>query len=303
LNARLEAVLRRDRWLVAAGLIAVTAVAWVYMAREAREMSLSGVCHCAGMRMSGLDVQAWSVTALVPLFLMWAEMMVAMMLPSATPLILAFAMVNRQRRVQELPYVPTAVFTLGYLAAWVGFSAVAAVGQWVLHSLMLLSSMMMTRSSWLAGGLLIGAGIFQWTPLKHACLKHCRSPLSFLLNDWQEGRKGALMMGLRNGWYCMGCCWLLMALLFVAGVMNLWWVGLITLFVLAEKIAPQTWRLGSLAGVILVVWGILVSTGALAPKVAGSVGKQTQRAQAAKALRRGNDAGADNSKENRKAGI
>ena len=259
-------MLRRDRWLVGAGLVGISAVAWAYMAHEAREMSLSGVCHCAGMKMSGPDLQPWSVSALVPLFLMWAEMMVAMMLPSATPMILAFAMVNRQRQEQELPYVSTAVFTLGYLVVWVGFSAVAAVGQWVLHSLTLLSPMMTTCSPWLAGGLLIGAGVFQWTPLKHTCLKHCRSPLSLLLNGWREGRKGALLMGWRNGLYCTGCCWLLMALLFVAGVMNLWWVGLITLFVLAEKVAPQNWRLGALAGVILVFWGILVGIGALSSK-------------------------------------
>jgi len=263
LSAGLESVLRRDRWLVAAGLVCVSAVAWAYMAHEAREMSVSGVCCCAGMRMSGPDVQAWSVTALVPLFLMWAEMMVAMMLPSAAPMILVFAMVNRQRRAQELPYVSTAVFAFGYLAIWVGFSALAALGQWVLHGFVLISPMMTMRNSWLAGALLIGTGIFQWTPLKNACLKHCRSPLSFLLNDWREGRAGALRMGFRNGLYCTGCCWLLMALLFVAGVMNLWWVGLLTLFVLAEKVAPPAWRVGALAGAILVLWGILVTAGAL----------------------------------------
>jgi len=268
LNASLEAVVRRDRWLVGAGLVCISAVAWGYMAHEAREMSVSGVCHCAGMAMSGPDLRPWSMSALLPLFLMWAEMMVAMMLPTAAPMILAFAMVNRQRRQQELPYVPTVVFTLGYLAAWIGFSFVAAVGQWALHSLALLSPMMSTGSPWLGGGLLIGAGLFQWTPLKRACLKYCRSPLSLLLNAWQEGWKGALLMGWRNGLYCTGCCWLLMALLFVAGVMNLWWVGLITLFVLAEKVAPQTWRVGAVGAVILVLWGILVSFGVLAPRAA-----------------------------------
>lgn len=256
-------MLRRDRWIVAAGLAGVSAVAWAYMVHEARDMSVSGVCHCAGMRMSGPDVQPWSASAIVPLFLMWAEMMVAMMLPSAIPMILAFAMVNRQRRMQELPYVPSAVFTLGYLGAWTGFSLVAALAQWVLHGLLLLSPMMITSTSWLAGSLLIGAGIFQWTPLKHACLKHCRSPLSLLLNDWRDGHGGALRMGFRNGLYCTGCCWMLMALLFVAGVMNLWWLGVITLFVLAEKVAPQSWRVGVLAGGILVLWGILVSVGSL----------------------------------------
>jgi predicted metal-binding membrane protein len=211
------------------------------------------------MRMSGPDLQPWSASTLLPLFLMWAEMMVAMMVPSAAPMLLAFAAVNRQRRQQEQPYVPTALFALGYLSVWLGFSGLAAVAQWVLHSVALLSPTMTSRSSWLAGGLLVASGVFQWTPLKHACLKHCRSPLSLLLNDWVEGHKGALIMGWRNGLYCTGCCWLLMALLFVAGVMNLWWVGLITLFVLAEKIAPQTWHVGAVAGAMLLVWGLLVS--------------------------------------------
>jgi predicted metal-binding membrane protein len=198
---------------------------------------------------------------LVPLFLMWAEMMIAMMLPSAAPMVLTFTLVNRRRQAQELPYVSTVVFVLGYLAVWTGFSAIAAVAQWALHSAALLSPLMTSRSSLLAGALLVAAGLFQCTPLKHACLKHCRSPLSFLLNDWREGPAGALIMGLRHGFYCTGCCGLLMGLLFVAGVMNLWWVGLITLFVLIEKIAPKSWPVGSLAGGILFVCGVLMIVG------------------------------------------
>ena len=261
MNAPLESALQRDRWIVLAALLGLTALAWGYMVHEARDMSLSGVCQCAGMKMSGPDLGPWSASMLVPLFLMWAEMMVAMMLPSAAPMVLTFALVNRRRREQELPYIPTAVFVLGYLAVWTGFSAVAALAQWGLHSAALLSPLMASRSSVLGGTLLIAAGLFQCTPLKHACLRHCRSPLSFLLNDWRDGRAGAWLMGLRHGFYCAGCCGFLMGLLFVAGVMNLWWVGLITLFVLIEKIAPRSWRVGGLAAGILLAWGVLLIVG------------------------------------------
>ena len=260
MNARLESVLRRDRWVLLAGLACVTGLAWAYMVHEARGMSLTGICCCAGMKMSGPDLQVWSAATLLPLFLMWTEMMVAMMLPSAAPMVLTFGQISRRRREQELPYVPTAVFAAGYLTAWTAFSALAALAQWVLHGAALLSPMMTNRSPILGGALLVAAGIFQWTPFKNACLRHCRSPLSFLLNDWREGPVGAWLMGLRQGLYCAGCCWFLMALLFVAGVMNIWWVGLITVFVLVEKVAPKVWRVSGLSGAVLVVWGGFMST-------------------------------------------
>jgi predicted metal-binding membrane protein len=260
-----ESVLKRDRWVLLAMLAGLIGLAWGYMLHEARGMSVVGVCCCAGMKMSGPDMGPWSLAALPPLFLMWLEMMVAMMLPSAAPMLLTFALVNRKRRELERPFVPTGLFALGYLAAWTGFSALVAVSQWAFHGLALLSPMMASRSPLFAATLLIGAGIFQWTPFKDACLAQCRSPLSFLLNDWREGKVGALTMGLRHGLYCTGCCWFLMALLFVAGVMNLWWVGLLTVFVLFEKVAPTRWRVGGLAGAILVAWGLVTLATGLKP--------------------------------------
>jgi predicted metal-binding membrane protein len=181
-----------------------------------------------------------------------------MMIPSAAPMILTFAMINRKRREQERPYVPTSLFLLGYLVVWTAFSFAAAVAQWALHGAALLSPMMKSTSPFLAGGLLIVAGLFQWTKWKHACLNHCRSPLQFLLQDWREGPRGALTMGIKHGAYCAGCCWMLMALLFVAGVMNMVWVAAITILVLVEKMAPQIWRLRHGIGVILVAWGVWV---------------------------------------------
>jgi predicted metal-binding membrane protein len=189
------------------------------------------------------------------LFLMWAEMMVAMMVPSAAPMVLTFALVNRKRREQEQPYVRTGFFLLGYLVVWTAFSAIAAIAQWLLHAEALLSSRMVSTSPFVGGALLIAAGIFQWTPLKDRCLMQCRSPLNFLMTDWREGRRGALAMGLKHGVYCTGCCWFLMALLFVAGVMNVWWIGIIAGFVLVEKLAPKGLWIGRIAGAGLVIWG------------------------------------------------
>jgi len=238
--------------------VGVAALAWGYMIHEAHGMTQSGVCRCAGMAMSGPDTKPWSLVAVIPLFLMWAEMMVAMMIPSATPMILTFARVNRQRREQERPFVPTGLFVLGYLLIWSVFSIVAALAQWALHGAALLSPMMKSNSAILGGLLLIGAGIFQWTPWKRACLNHCSSPLNFLLGEWREGRAGALAMGIKHGAHCTGCCWLLMALLFVAGVMNLLWVAAITLLVLLEKLAARGRWMRDAIGVMCVAWGALM---------------------------------------------
>lgn len=260
----LESVLKRDRAVVFAGIFAICVLAWGYMAYEARAMYQAGVCKCMGMKMSGPDTQPWSASALLPLFLMWAEMMVAMMLPSAAPMILTFAAVNRKRREEERPFVPTAIFVLAYLAVWTVFSALAAVAQWVLHSTTLLSPTMVSNSPFLGATLLIAAGIFQWTPFKNTCLKHCRSPLSFLMTGWREGKFGGFAMGVRHGAYCAGCCWFLMALLFVAGVMNVLWIAAITILVLIEKAVRAGPAFGRLTGVLLVVWGYWVLLKAVA---------------------------------------
>ena len=202
-----------------------------------------------------LDLHEWGLTTVLLLFVMWTVMMVAMMVPSAAPMILAFLTVNQRRQATARPFVPVTIFLLGYLAVWTAFSAVATLAEWGLHQAALLSTTMTATSTVLNGGLLIAAGVFQWTPLKRACLKGCRSPLSFLMSEWREGTAGAFIMGLRHGTYCVGCCWFLMALLFVAGVMNLLWVAVIALFVMAEKISPKGELLARVAGVGLVIAG------------------------------------------------
>jgi predicted metal-binding membrane protein len=249
-STALEVVLKRDRLIVLGGLVGITALAWAYTGYLAWSMD------CMNMAMP--HMQIWGVTDLILLFVMWAVMMVAMMVPSAVPMILLYTTINRRRREQQQPYVPAAVFLGGYLLGWSGFSILATLAQWGLHSAALLSPMMVSTSPILGGLVLLAAGIFQWTPLKYTCLAHCRSPLGFLMTEWREGHRGALMMGLRHGMYCVGCCWFLMALLFVAGVMNLLWVAAIAVFVLVEKVAPRGELVGRVAGSILVLAGLVM---------------------------------------------
>jgi predicted metal-binding membrane protein len=246
----LEAILRRERLIIGGCLAATVVLAWLYLFYTKTAMP--------GMDMPGmvmLDLSKWGPTTVLLLFVMWTVMMVAMMVPSAAPMILAFVTVNERRQAADRPYVPVTVFLLGYLAVWTAFSAVATFAEWGLHQAAMLSTTMTATNRALNGGLLIAAGVFQLTPLKRACLKGCRSPLSFLMSEWREGAAGAFIMGLRHGAYCVGCCWFLMALLFVAGVMNLFWVAAIALFVVAEKILPKGELVARVAGVALVIAG------------------------------------------------
>jgi len=184
-------------------------------------------------------------------------MMVAMMLPSAAPAILLFAALSRTRRTGGVSTaVSAAVFASGYLLVWTLYASMAAIIQWELHRAALLTPRMASATPWLGGSLLVLAGLYQWLPLKGACLRHCRSPLHFFGTEWREGVVGALVMGMRHGSYCVGCCWLLMALLFVAGVMNLVWVAVLAALVLAEKVFPGGRIIGKVSGIALVAWGV-----------------------------------------------
>jgi predicted metal-binding membrane protein len=247
-----EAVVTRDRAIVLAGVAGLSALAWAYLLALAwrephRDMA---------MAMAMPHMQVWGATEVLLTWVMWAVMMVAMMTPSAAPMILTFATINRRRRAQQGPFVPTTVFALGYLLVWGGFSVVATLAQWGLHTAALLSPMMASTSPMLGGLLLLAAGIFQWTPLKSTCLAQCRSPLGFMMTAWREGAWGALRMGLQHGGYCVGCCWVLMALLFVAGVMNLLWVAAIAALVLMEKVLPRGELVGRVAGGGLMLAGL-----------------------------------------------
>jgi predicted metal-binding membrane protein len=248
----LEAVLRRDRLIVLGGLVGISALAWAYLGYMAWEMQAMDM----DMQMAMPRMQVWNAVDVLLLFVMWAVMMVAMMVPTAASMILTYATLNRRQPGQPESLLSTAVFLGGYLLVWSGFSTLATLVQWGLHNAALLSPMMVSSSPVLGGVLLLSAGIFQWTPWKYTCLKHCRSPLGFLMTDWREGTWGALWMGLRHGSYCTGCCWFLMALLFVAGVMNLLWVATITAFVLVEKMLPRGDLVGRVAGGVLALAGV-----------------------------------------------
>lgn len=259
---RFDAVLRRDRAIILAGITMVAIIAWCYLFYLARKMGAPEHVAAMGMspRMAMPQMHAWGAVELLLLFLMWAVMMVAMMVPSVTPLILTFARAIRRlgaRRIQG----SAGILLLGYLLAWTGFSALVALTQWILHAAAVLSPMMVTNSPVLAGLLLVAAGAFQFTSLKQACLLRCRSPFSFLMTHWRGGWRGTLLTGMKHGAYCVGCCWMLMAILFVTGVMNLLWVALIALFILAEKIAPGGEAFGRLSGVALIAGGALLGLG------------------------------------------
>jgi predicted metal-binding membrane protein len=244
---------RRDRVVILLGLLLVFLLAWAATWRWAAMMDRMALMIPAA--------QSWTAAELLIVFAMWVAMMAAMMLPAAAPMIAAFATINRRRRARDLPYVPTAVFLTGYLVAWSGFSLVATAAQWLFSATGLLSSMMEPRSRLFAALLFIAAGLYQWSPVKAACLARCRSPLGFVLAEWRDGASGALVMGLRHGLFCIGCCAGLMLLLFAVAVMDLRWVAALALLVTAEKLLPwpRFWR--SAIGAGLVTAGALIASG------------------------------------------
>ena len=219
------------------------------------------MAHDSMMAEMGMTMDMpWTATDAFFTFTMWAVMMIGMMTGTAAPMLLIFAATYAARGTRGMP--PAVImFGLGYTIVWVAFSAGAALAQWMLHQAAMLTPAMAASNGPLAGGILVAAGAYQLTPVKGACLVRCRSPLGFLMTNWRDGTLGALQMGLRHGVYCLGCCWLLMCLLFVVGVMNLVWVAALTAFVLVEKVGPFGLIVSRMAGAIMIVLGILVIAG------------------------------------------
>ena len=246
----LESLLKRDRATVVCGLAGLAALSWVYL-----------ICMDWGMRHMDVGVemlimpamQHWTAWDLVLVFLMWTIMMVAMMLPAASPMVLLFAEISRRRNDRDA-FVSSWYFLSGYLTAWTGFSILATLAQWGLLTADLVSPMMVSTNKILGAGLLLIAGFFQFSPLKNACLAHCRSPIGFFATEWRPGSLGAFKMGLKHGGYCLGCCWALMGLLFAFGVMNLLWVAGLSVFVLLEKVIPWPQLVSRLAGFLFIGW-------------------------------------------------
>jgi len=263
-DSGLEAVLRRDRLVVAGALGVVVALAWGYVLWLAADMDMGGM-DMSGFRMipSGTGLMApatapWKAIEFGFVFAMWAVMMVGMMMPSAAPMILMYARAGRHGKTVGKPLAATGWFAAGYVLAWIGFSLAATVVQWAIERAALLDSQMETGSKILGGAVLIAAGIYQWSPLKDVCLVQCQTPLQFLIRHggFRSDVPGCLLLGLRHGVYCVGCCWALMALLFVVGVMNVLWIALLSMLVLFEKWAPFGRWVARSAGVVCVAWGV-----------------------------------------------
>jgi predicted metal-binding membrane protein len=263
MNAVLEAGLRRDRVIVIFSLVIVTVLAWADLAWLADDMAMGGM-DMTGFRMipagRGLMMPAnapWAPIEFGYVFAMWAVMMIGMMTPSVAPMILIYARVGRQAATLGKPFAATGWFAAGYLLAWTAFSLIATSAQWALERTALLTPMMASASNVLGGVVLILAGLYQWTPLKAACLSSCRSPLLFIQQHggFRRDTRGALALGFRHGMFCIGCCWALMALLFVGGVMNLRWIAVLAILVLVEKALPFGWIFARLAGLAFVAGG------------------------------------------------
>jgi predicted metal-binding membrane protein len=262
-DAAIEAVLRRDRVIVAAALVMLTTLAWGYVWWLAADMEMRGM-DTSGFRMipSGMGLMVptsapWTAMEFAFVFAMWAIMMIGMMTPSATLMILIYARVGRQAARQGKPLAASAYFAAGYLLTWIGFAVAATSAQWALERAALLTPMMAAASDMFSGAVLIAAGVYQWTPLKDACLRQCQSPLLFIQRHggFRSGLLGTLVLGARHGAYCIGCCWVLMALLFVGGVMNVLWIAAIAILVLAEKVVPAGRVISRVAGAGLFAGG------------------------------------------------
>lgn len=239
----------RDRATVLASLALVVALAWGYLWRDAQTME-----H---MTMPGMELADTAALA----FAMWTVMMVGMMLPSAAPAVLFYGALVRKSRERGSILPAVWIFVGGYLCVWTAFSLAAALLQAALLKALLVTPMLVSASKPLSAAILVAAGIYQWLPLKNVCLRNCRHPIEFFAMRWRAGAGGALRMGLEHGLYCLGCCWMLMLLLFVAGAMDLLWVAVIAGSVFVEKLLPGAPYTSRIAGLALVAWGLYVLIG------------------------------------------
>jgi predicted metal-binding membrane protein len=259
----LESVLKRDRVIVALAIGSLTLLAWIYTLYLAANMNgmaaIPNMPSMPGMKMAAPAIKPWSADDLTFAFLMWTVMMAGMMTPSATPMILLYARVGRQARAEEKPFASTFWFIGGYLLAWTAFAAFATIAQAVLSSVSLLTPMLASANNLFAGIVLIAAGIYQWTPLKNACLWACQLPFAFLSRHggFKRDPLPSLALGLKHGLYCVGCCWALMALLFVVGVMNVLWIAGLAILILLEKTVPGGRFPSRALGLVLIIAGAI----------------------------------------------
>jgi predicted metal-binding membrane protein len=286
---------RRDRIAIITAIVLVTALSWAYLIdmkirmdqmmgsmdmgnagamkmdmgknmpseAGASKAGVSGEMASGGMTSGGgmaeaMKIKPWTLIDFGYMLLMWVIMMIGMMVPTAMPMALIYAAIARKALSQGTTLAPTGLFVFGYIVMWSLFSLVATIAQWGLDQAALLSPMMVSTSPIFGALLLVVAGIYQLTPAKNACLEHCRSPAHYISKHWRNGNGGALIMGLEHGAFCLGCCWVLMALLFLGGVMNLLWIAIITLFVLLEKVLPLGDWGGKIAGGGMILFGLVM---------------------------------------------
>ena len=257
---QLDALLKQDRQLTIAGLALVILVAVGYLLALGPDAALD---LSALSRHQTPDRPVWTLSYALVNFAMWWIMMIAMMLPSAATVVLLAAAINRRADIDKPPFGPTGMFALGYLLTWGVFSLLAVAAQWALNVAGALSEMSHLLDYRVAGALLAAAGLWQLSPMKTACLRQCRSPMQFLTRRRRTGPWGALVMGAEHGAYCVGCCWLLMALLFAGGVMNLYWIVGLAAYVLAEKLLPNGEQFARVAGAVLVIAGVAWMSGVM----------------------------------------
>jgi predicted metal-binding membrane protein len=257
------AVLRRDRIVIVLALALLTALAWSYLLWLSVDMDMGGM-DMTGLRMipSGMGLMMpadmpWQAMEFAFVFVMWTVMMVGMMTPSAAPMFLMYARMGRQTAAHDTPFAATVWFGAGYFLVWVPAALLATLVQWAFERTALLDSAMSSTSNAIGGLLFVAAGTYQWTRLKDVCLTQCQRPFAFLMRQggFRSDAAGSLALGLRHGAYCVGCCGALMALLFVGGVMNVLWIGLLALLILLEKVTPFGRQIALLAGSILVMAG------------------------------------------------
>jgi predicted metal-binding membrane protein len=260
----IEAALRRDRFIILAALLLLIAAAWAYLFRLAAGMAMPPQAPpMPGMDMGAAMAPAarrLDVTDMLLTFVMWFVMMVGMMAPAVTPTILLYARVGRMAALQQKPFAPAGWFAGGYFLAWSGFSLGATAAQIGLRDAMLLTAMLKSASDLLSGIALIVAGLYQWSPWKNACLEHCRAPLFFIQRHggFRPQAGASLLLGARHGLYCIGCCWALMLLLFVGGVMNIAWIAGLATLVLAEKLWSRGRHLSRVAGAAALAGGLFL---------------------------------------------
>jgi predicted metal-binding membrane protein len=252
---RLEQAFRHDRIVVIAAIAVVAAMAWLYVIWLASPAKMSAMDMPAMMEPG---IAPWSTADVAFTFVMWAVMMLGMMLPSASPMVLLYARVARQALERGAPFAATGWFAAGYVVSWTGFALIATAAQWGLEQAAVLSSTTLRVDRDMGGLLLVAAGLYQWTPFKDACLTQCQAPLVFIQRHggFRKEPLAALTLGVRHGLYCIGCCWMLMALLFAGGIMNVLWIAAIAAFVLLEKLVPPGRGLSRLAGTALMIAGV-----------------------------------------------